>query len=149
MIYSGELCMSDLGERFLKHVISSEKDGMEITFQQMDGTGQVSFVFPTSNICDEDLKRDVEKSAENILRDVTPFYVSMIGQMIVRKNMSSFFDFYKNMSDDDYETKLTSMEYVSFGMGCKNGYISMVFHCSLLYNVFMALLGNTENKKEN
>jgi len=136
--------MSDLGERLLKYIISVEKDSMEIRFQQMDNTGQVSFVFSTSDISDDDLRKEVERSGENILGDVTPFYVSMIGQMIVRKNMSAFFDFYKNMSDDDYESKLTTMEYVSFGMGCKNGYVSMVFHCSLLYNVFMALLGNSK-----
>ena len=44
---------------------------------------------------------------------------------------------------EDYSTKLSSMEYVSFGMGCKNGYVTMVFHSSLLYNVFTALLSNT------
>ena len=135
--------MSELGERFLKYVMSVEKDSMKIKFHQMDSGGQVSFAFPLEDIEDEELRVEIDVRQKNILSAVGPFYVNMIGQMVVRRNLSAFFEFYRDMSDEDYSTKLSSMEYVSFGMGCKNGYVTMVFHSSLLYNVFTALLSNT------
>ena len=72
----------------------------------------------------------------------------MIGQMIVRKNITAFFEFFRDMSDEDYNEKLMEMEYVSFGMGGNDSRISMVFHGSLLYNIFIALLNNQAEETE-
>jgi hypothetical protein len=136
--------VSGLGERLLQSIIAIEKDSMDIKFHQMDNDGQVSFVFPLDNIPDEALRMDVERHKEGLLGAVGAFYVNMIGQMVIRRNMRAFFEFYRDMSSNDYNTKLLSMEYVSFGMGCNGDYVSMVFHSSLLYNIFIALLNNTK-----
>ncbi len=139
--------MSDLGERFLTYIMSLERDSMDIKFHQMDDKGQVSFVFSIEGIEDESLRVDIDSHQADLLTAVEPFYVSMIGQMIIRKNMTPFFEFFRDMSDEDYNTKLSALEYISFGMGYKAGYVTMVFHSSLLYNVFISLLKNLSNNE--
>lgn len=134
--------MDNIGERFLQYILSVGKDEMDIKFHQMDSNGQITFLFPISDIKDEELRVDIDKCHGEVMAAIGAFYVNLIGQMVVKKNVTQFFEYYRDLSDSDYNTKVMAMEYVSFGIGCSGGFISMVFHSSLLYNVFMALLSN-------
>lgn len=138
--------LESLGERFLKYVLSMNKDVMNIKFHEMDNDGQITFLFPMSDITDESLRIDLEKRQGKLMSSIGAFYVNMIGEMVIMKNITKFFEYYRDMSDMDYDAKVASMEYVSFGIGCNGGFVSMVFHSSLLYNIFMALLGNSSEE---
>ena len=91
--------MSELGEKFLKYIMSIDNDSMDIKFHQMDSNGQVSFLFPIEKIIDDELRNEILSKQDRLLAAVEPFYVNMIGQMVVRKNI------WKPDRDDQYEAR--------------------------------------------
>ena len=58
----------------------------------MDSSGQITFVFPLSDIKNDELRSLIDDS-DDIMSDIGSFYVNLIGQMVVMRNVGKFFEY--------------------------------------------------------
>jgi hypothetical protein len=130
-----------LAERLLCHMLFLERDSLQVQFHGMDEHGQVTFSFPVKDISDAELRSEISK-CKSLMKAMGPFHCDMLGGLVIRRNMSTFFDFFMSLSDSDYSEKLLPYDHVHFGIGCNGEAVSMLFHCSLLYEIFIGMVNN-------
>lgn len=132
-----------LGQRLLMYLLGSQRESAQVKIQGMDAAGEVTVSFPLSAISDGDLAAAVgSHSGDELMVELGQFYADQIGVMLIRKNIQPFFDFFKEMSDEDYQEKIVNVDHVHFGVGCNGVRMSMSFHGSLLYDIIVGMVNN-------
>jgi hypothetical protein len=130
-----------LSERLVSHALFLKRNSLQVKFHGMDEHGQVTFSFPVADLSDATLRKDISKCS-SLMKTMGPFYCDMLGGLVIRRNMSTFFEFFMSLSDSDYSEKLLPYDHVHFGIGCNGEAVSMLFHCSLLYEIFIGMVNN-------
>lgn len=128
-----------MGERLLSHLLFVDKNSMHIKFHGLDDRGRVTFSFPLSDLSDKELRQEVGGSS-SLMQETGTFICDSIGETIIRRNLSCFFEFFMGLSDDEYNEKVLAYDHLHWGIGCNGKSVSMVFHSSLLYEIFVGMV---------
>lgn len=129
------------GTKMCDYFLHCGDNTLGITINGMDEKGQLTFSFLVSDIKDAKAVEVVGQDGSGI-ENLGFFYTDMMGNLIVRKNLKKFWEFFVTMSDADYTEKLTKYDHLHFGLSSDGRYITMVFHCSLLYDIFIRMVDN-------
>jgi len=118
-----------------------EENTINITIVGVDDKGQLSFSFPVSDIKNKSVVDLIGADGDGIT-GLGFFYTDMMGNLIVRKNLKKFWHFFVSMSDSEYNERVLKYDHVHFGAASNGTYVSMIFHCSLLYDIFIRMVDN-------
>jgi len=132
--------MEELGKRILQYFLNEEDGCLPMSINKMDGDGHITTSFPLSAIKDDKLRGDIVATGQELPRSLGTLYIDQIGQMIIHKNIHPFFEYFKDLDDDDYMSKVAECEHVHFGMGCNRDKMTLKFHGGYLYDVLIGML---------
>lgn len=130
-----------VGERFLSHLLFLDKNSMKIKFHGLDERGRVTFSFPLTDISDDELRKDLVASP-SLRQEFGTFLCDAVGETVVRRNLACFFDFFMGLSDKEYNDKVLAYDHLHWGIGCNGRSVSMIFHSSLLYEIFVGMVSH-------
>ena len=137
--------MSNIGPDLISCLMGLPRDAVPVQIHGMDAKGQITFSFPISSIKNATLAAELAR-CESLLKTMGQFYCDIVGGLVVRNNLDPFFKFFIDMSDSDYGEKVLKYDHVHFGIASNGTLVTMVFHCSLLYDIFVRLLDNCPTK---
>jgi len=135
--------MSDIGPELISFLMKLPREGIPVKIHGMNEKGQITFSFSLSSISDKTLATSIA-GCDSLLKTLGQFYCDIVGGLVVRNNLDSFFKFFLNMSDSDYGEKVLKYDHVHFGIASSETTMTMMFHCSLLYDIFIRLLENCQ-----
>lgn len=132
-----------LGEKMMMYLLASQRNSIDVKIQGMDVNGEVTISFPISSIEDEGLAAALGSyNGTELMSALGQFHADQFGTMLIRKNIRTFFEFFMEMSDEDYQDKIVAVDHVHFGVGCNGHRMSMSFHGSLLYDIIVGMVNN-------